>query len=389
MMLGTVLKTLSLIVFNGIMIVLVVMYGKIFCKYSYAFSFSLPLYGTVFFYVCFVCKYRRLNVFAPVHLQMRPQVLKILHRQALLNGFVWSANYVCLLSANSFVPGLFQVVINESNLVVVFLMSMFLMGNRYHKSQWFCFVLVLVGGLMPLAGSQTGEITIKWFLLYLLGAWAIGFANLITENVMRNLYVTTGREAPNDKISLIPETQFLTLTNFYGIFCVLALFWVPQLAQGGEWLGYFTRGMACLWTGQCNADDSKMCASHGHENDKMIGLLSMWLSSTFSFLSAGIAANIQRDRDVVYVTVALTLAPVLSMCLFMVQVSRFYDVPTNLELCANIVTFAGGFGYKVCSHMRSTRSAKSSTLTKIFKFEPPSDGLTHQFEPDVSTNEEA
>lgn len=242
---------------------------------------------------------------------------------------------------------------------------------------------------MPLAGSQTGEITIKWFLLYLLGAWAIGFANLITENVMRNLYVTTGQEAPNDKISLIPATQFLTLTNFYGIFCVLALFWVPQLAQGGEWLGYLTRGMACLWTGQCNADDSKTCASHGHENDKMIGLLSMWLSATFSFLSAVIAANIQRDRDVVYVTVALTLAPVLSMCLFIVQVSRFYDAPTNLELCANIVTFAGGFGYKVCSHMWSTRSAKSSTLTKIFKFEPPSDGLAHQFEPDVSTCEEA
>lgn len=236
---------------------------------------------------------------------------------------------------------------------------------------------------MPLFESSQshGGVKVQWFLLYVVGAWAIGFANSITENVMRNHHIKTG-DGEDDKRFIIPATQFLLLTNLYGILCVLALFWVNWMSEGAEFFSFWRNGMACLWTGHCPAEDSASCSGRLKDGGGLVfgdatdatAIVSMWISSSFSFCSALLAAHLQRRRDVVYVTIAITLAPVLSMVLFLVPIEGVYDPPSSLAVVANIVTLIGGIGYKIVSKLGDKTNPKKeqreTCLTKRFKFVP-------------------
>merc|ERR1719208_784672 len=101
---------------------------------------------------------------------------------------------------------------------MVFMISQLFLGNRYRRLQWLCFFIVIVGGALPVLESTNkgAHIQIQWFLLYLVGAWAIGFANTITENVMRNHYVNrvdaeSAAAETDNKLFLIPASQYLCM----------------------------------------------------------------------------------------------------------------------------------------------------------------------------------
>jgi len=369
---GGMLLSCVLILSNAAMLVLVVIFGKIFCKYGYSFSLTLPLYGVVFFYVVFVCCERSLNPFLALHPIRRREATWTMHRQSFANGFAWSMNYVFLLIANPFVPGLYQVVLNESNLVIVFVLSTLLLGNRHSLGQWAMFALLIIGGLLPIIGSQRqGGSTAYWYLMYLLGAWGIGIANTITENVLRNVRVESG---PESSVHLISVPQFLFLTNMYGILVVLAFFWVPMLAHGEQWASIVMEGMTCIWTGRCPEEDHYACPHHGDS----LGIGALWGSSTLSFICAFVAAAIQRKRDAVYVTVAYSLAPVFSMVIFMTPMlmGQFYEKPSGLEVLSNMVALFAGLSYKYLSHShhdQSLEAPRRTWLTAAFRLEPFTD----------------
>jgi len=138
-----------------------------------------------------------------------------MHKQAFATGLFWATNYVFLLLANPSVSGLYQVIFNELNLVLVFLVSLVFQGNRYTFFQIFALIALLVGGLIPLADDSNSESnSTGWYLMYLLGAWSIGLANTVTENILRNVYSLNGKK----KTFLVSVSQFLLLVNGYSIF---------------------------------------------------------------------------------------------------------------------------------------------------------------------------
>jgi len=98
----------------------------------------------------------------------------------------------------------------------------------------------------------------------------------------------------------------------------------------------------------------------------------MWISSTCSLTSALIAAAIQRKQDVVYVTVAYTLGPVVSMVIFMLQflMGDFYQAPTTIKVVANILTLGGGVMYKVLTSLYEAKPTQDTWLTSRFKLVP-------------------
>jgi len=330
---------------------MVVISGENICNYQYSFAWNLSLYGSLLYLITFFCCQGFKNPFIALYPDHKEQVTKDLHKQAFINGLLWCMNYVFLLLANPKTPSLYQVVFNELNLVVVFVASLIFQGNTYTFFQILALITLLVGGLIPLADSSSeGASAVGWYLMYVLGAWSIGIANTVTENVMRNIYLKRGSK----KQFLVSISQFLFLTNFYSIFQVLALLWVPYLAYGEDkWKDYWLHGMKCLWTGICDASDNAECA---HQNNRD-GIMYTWLSSTLSFICAFVAALMQRDYDVVYVTVAYAVAPVLSTVIFVGKkfMGDYYDAPTDIAIVATIVTLFAGLGYKVITWVTESR----------------------------------
>jgi len=274
----------------------------------------------------------------------------IIHKQSFINGLLWACNYVFLLLANPKTPSLYQVVFNELNLVVVFILSLTFQGNGYTIPQFFALIALFVGGLLPLVDATSdGGSSVGWYLMYIVGAWSIGVANLVTENVMRNVYFQDKAETP--KRFLVSISQFLFLTNLYSIAIVLALLWVPYLAYGADkWQDYTWNGMKCIWTGVCKAEDNAECE---HDN-YTIGVVHTWLSSTLSFICAYLAAYMQREKDVVYVSVAYAVAPVLSVTLFVIHplMGNYYEVPDNISITSCVITLVAGVGYKALTLYR-------------------------------------
>jgi len=344
-----------LVLSNSSMIVLVVVFGDVLCNYAFPFALSLSLWGSVLFYLIFTWQNRSLNIFSHGQAKARG----VLHWSSCLNGAFWSCNYVFLLVANPFVSGLYQTVINESTLVVVFTISYLLLGNRYRTQQWMAFGLLLLGSAIPLFNAQgAGGNSWGWLVLYGLGSWAIGFANVVTESVMRNASLD------------IDPAQYLCLTNLYSIPIVLGLSWVPRLAQGTIWSAYFLNGMGCLWAGDCPSDDIVCPKSQGYGPG--IGIIAMWTAATLSFVCAFIAAHIQRRRDVVYVTVAYTIAPVFSVLMFLCHfvMQRFYTEPTVVEVLTNVVTLGAGIWYKVATLYGGQLEPAGTWLTRKIRIAP-------------------
>jgi len=266
-------------------------------------------------------------------------------------------------------------------LALVVLLSLCLLGNRYSCRQWCCFVVVVLGGLMLIAErSLDGGGNMGWYLLYAIGAWAIGVANTVTENVMRNVYRQTQTDSTglsvelypgssSDREYLISASQYLCLTNVYSIVIVLALAWVPRIAFGTEWFGKFANGMQCLWTLSCNEDDLRVCE---HQDSALVGVAAAWIAAILSFISAYVAAVMQRRQDVVFVSVAYALAPVVSMAIFLNPwlMGEFYHPPTRIDILSNMVTLAGGLLFKYVTLLGDPLPPRTTRLTRMFKLEP-------------------
>jgi len=359
------LGSLGIFLANGIMTVLMVVFGGVFCDYSYAFSLSLSIYGAVFFYVLFVIQHRRWNPLVPLHAYRRKEVLGVLHRQGFCTGLSWCVNYTLLLLANPSVPGLLQLVLNSSGLVVVVLLSMLFLGNRYSSAQWLCVAAVTAGGLLAALDATGSDGQVIWALLYALGAWSIGLANLLTENVMRNVHRQCGC-IEEEREPLISVVQFLFVVKLYGIPGTLALFWIARAAQGPAWSRHLLGGLRCVWAGDCAG-----AACLGGDSEAA-GLLAMWIASTLSFVTVLVAAGVQRRRDAVYVGVAHALAPVLSMVVLMQRgiMGRFYTQPHASQILSNVVTLVGGVAYTAVTLMQEKRIPRTTCLSRAFKFEP-------------------
>jgi len=103
-------------------------------------------------------------------------------------------------------------------------------------------------------------------------------------------------------------------------------------------------GVKCLWIGDCNDADNASCDYHNNRD----GILYTWGASTLNFVCTFLAGWMQRDRDVVYVTVAYTLAPVLTTIIFVVKplMGDYYEAPSNLAVMATLITLIAGITYK-------------------------------------------
>lgn len=226
------------LVSNAIMVVMVVISGQTIPGYQFAFAWNLSLYGSIFFLICFFWFQGRTNPFKAI--SGNPEITRIMHKWAILNGLCWSSNYVMLLLANPLIPGIFQVVFNEMNIVLVVFLSLFLNGNSFNVAQFLTLIGLLIGGFLPLVNASIhGEVKrVVWYFIYLIGALAIGMANTVTENVMRNVYTKNSAAEGQSKQFLISTSQFLFLTNMYSGLIVLLLIPVAMWAysiDGLDW----------------------------------------------------------------------------------------------------------------------------------------------------------
>uniref|UniRef100_A0A7S4UD30 Uncharacterized protein n=1 Tax=Alexandrium monilatum TaxID=311494 RepID=A0A7S4UD30_9DINO len=225
------LSSLGILLANSAMTVLVVLFGASFCKYSYLFSLTLSIYGAVFFYVLFVILDQRWNPLVPLQDFQRREMFGVLHRQGALTGVAWSVNYVLVTAANPFVPGLLLLVLHSSGMAFLVFLSVLLLENSYCLAQWGCIALVCAGRSLAMLDESVDDRRGIWALVYGLGVWAVGVANLLTENVMRNVRrVCEGDEETRQP--LISVVQFLCVVKLYSIPATLALCWIPRAARG-------------------------------------------------------------------------------------------------------------------------------------------------------------
>jgi hypothetical protein len=400
------------------MIVMVVISGYNICNYQYSFAFNLAVYGTLFYGTIFLLQHKFRNPFLALIDYKKYEISKKINKYAIYNSIAWSITNVFLLIANPKTPDIYQVVFNELTIVLVVMLSVYLNGHTYTIVEYFSIFILLIGGLLPIINASIQHSNDKyWYIIYLIGAWTIGIANTITENVMKNLYIqrcnyvdieesstndmainqpvneSTGcfrmntvyqKNVPHDvqeenqKQYLVSVSQFLFLTNFYSIFLVAGLCIVPYLSQGDKTYHYWKNGMICLWTGICDPDDNTLCTSDiglPFSQNYEDGIKYTWMSSTFSFIGAYIAGVLQRKKDAVYVTVVYTMAPVLSVIIFSLHLlmGKYYIIPNNIKIMSSIITFIGASGYKIYNVLKEYRTnVKEYGLKSVswFKIKP-------------------
>uniref|UniRef100_A0A7S4Q6F0 EamA domain-containing protein n=1 Tax=Alexandrium monilatum TaxID=311494 RepID=A0A7S4Q6F0_9DINO len=373
------LSSLGILLANSAMTVLVVLFGASFCKYSYLFSLTLSIYGAVFFYVLFVILDQRWNPLVPLQDFQRREMFGVLHRQGALTGVAWSVNYVLVTAANPFVPGLLLLVLHSSGMAFLVFLSVLLLENSYCLAQWGCIALVCAGRSLAMLDESVDDRRGIWALVYGLGVWAVGVANLLTENVMRNVRrVCEGDEETRQP--LISVVQFLCVVKLYSIPATLALCWIPRAARGPARARYRADGMKCLWTGACAEADSASCAEPG---STVTGLVSMWIASTLSFVTVFLAAGVQRQRDAVYVGIAHALGPVLSMVVLIQRglMGIYYRQPQRIQVLSNVITLGGGVVYTAVTLLQEKRAPRTTCLSRSFRFEPLGEALDPCMDP--------
>ena len=89
-------------------------------------------------------------------------------------------------------------------------------------------------------------------------------------------------------------------------------------------------------------------------------------SSTLSFVCCQVAAMLQRERDVVYVTVAYTLAPAFSTIIFIMPfLGPYQESPEPLKVMSAIITLISAFLYQFATSFKDENCSVTQSKSKF------------------------
>lgn len=325
---------------NAIMIVVVVGAGTALPNYMYAFTLELPVFALVVFWVIFVieqmvARYRG-SPGAPSTLL---GVVNIFQRRGEWHvckfwisgvcGLCWALNYTFLLAANPFVKGALQVIINQLNIVMMFLMSRFFLVRNYSSTQSFIVLLIVVIGLVGLVAPSEGSGKAGWIITYAIGTVTIGMAMCWTDEGLA--FYTKEKQS----FSL---AQYYFYVNLYALVFSMMLFPVPLLASQDNFYKYTIDGIACLFGGSCATGG---CDPSRSPCNASIGVACIWGSSFFSFLGAyfsGALMHESRGNTAMLSQMGMMVGPFVSNMIFVCMPvgSLFHSEPTTLEWAINL-----------------------------------------------------
>jgi len=339
---------LVLVLSGAMMIDFIVIEGVIFCNYQYSFSISLSIYGCIFFGILFMIMNKRIN---PFRTQGDGHLNIFEFKIAGISGLAWAVNYVFLLMANPYTPGFYQTIFNELNIVLVAVGSYIFLARKYYSFQIVSIFFILIGGLIPLGEGVVGGTRndIIWYPLYMLGAGAIGVANIIAENAFQNL-----RDKQTGK-HLISTLQFYFATNCWALIFTLAFWFIPSAAYKTNFNEHTTKGLSCIlsfgvsqycdeyneYVVSCcdSIDDTGSCDT----NIPWLGILGIWLSSTLSFIAVIAGAGLAKIDGSMYMTIGYTVGPIIAGITFTIKpiLGVFYSSLSKWDIASFIVTFIG------------------------------------------------
>lgn len=125
--------------------------------------------------------------------------------------------------------------------------------------------------------------------------------------------------------------------------------------------------MSCLWLGRCSLEDNPT-RNPNTGTGWTLAILMTWGSSTLSFVCCQVAAMLQRERDVVYVTVAYTLAPAFSTIIFIMPfLGPYQESPEPLKVMSAIITLISAFLYQFATSFKDENCSVTQSKSKFRK----------------------
>ena len=343
--------TIGLFVTNTAMMLAIIFSGtgpakdEGFERYQYSFGFLLaPCTALVYYVVYSISNLNPIKIFTTWTLGYNPYSPRV----AAVPALAWALDYVFLTLANPYTPGILQVIFNQLNLPLVFLLSGFMVRD-FRKCHWLEYVgvvVVTVGGVLPVffisvQGDETPSSDIYpvvWYTLYIVGSLAIGVSGVFAEfivtlknqrdddaNVIDSMErvpfltdpqldyqeSTTQPTAPNYAFDIV---QFMFVANLYAWPLVASFIWVARLAYGKDaYVSNFVEGLKVLFT------------------QPLWGTLWIWVAIMMQITAKWFRPNLARTQNMAYATAIMSiLAPaVVTVILAIPQLVGPYYVAVN------------------------------------------------------------
>lgn len=279
-----ILHSVFLFVSGSATICFVVMSGKEYPHYQYAFALCLAVFAVLLsFIVDLVTRGRR-----AFHI---PRSI-FRWNCAPLIGLYWAINTVFMSVANPHTPGLVQVILHEINPVVVTLVTFIFYKKQYTWFQWIAILLVISGNLFPvfdpnMEGAEPSPIRPEvWYLFYTIGILPIPLVILRTEAVLKDV------ERETDPYSV---PQLYAVSSLFTVLGVIIMCWFSIVTDGSSiFFGDLIEGL------------TKILTFHD------VGAIWCWMVMILAVPTNLFTSYVMVQDDAIWATLILTFAPVVS-----------------------------------------------------------------------------
>ena len=188
-----------------------------------------------------------------------------------------------------------------------------------------------------------------WYLLFMFAILALGVSNIIAENAFQNL-----KDRKTGKY-LLSTLQYYFASSCWSLVFILAYWMIPSMEYGDKFTQYAFNGLQCFFSlgfsEYCAEDHPNVliCCDTLNENGSCdtnkpaLGIASVWLQIVLWPFCLVFAAGLAKLDGSMYVTLGLTLAPIIAGITFAIEpiVGVFYHPLKPLDILSFIITFIG------------------------------------------------
>ena len=320
---GIISNSIVLTLSNAAMILFVVMAGEEYPDYGYPFAVGLAIFSVIIYFLMYVLSCLYYNEQFSWNLFPNNQITNKDKFNIIFIGIFWGINYVFVLVSNPYVPGLIQIILNETNLIIIFLISKYWNKKDHNCFHGISVLIVLIGGIAHILGNaflsnneQSKKYSFLWEIAFFVGTVSIALANIITESVVQKF-----------------RTMNIFLLYFYlnlisVIVCGIFYFPVKYILTNTDEV--FIVGI------------TKIVTFEG------LGAFWSWGVWIFTVPSNVLTSRLSRIEDATFSTVMLSIAPGIS-AIFMSVKSIFQKYYKNIiwtDFASLILVVIGAILYK-------------------------------------------
>jgi hypothetical protein len=171
-------------------------------------------------------------------------------------GFLWSANYCYILTANTYIPNSFQIILVQMSLITTFFMNINLLNSSYSSNQK---LLILASIILNIFFTSEinltlglGE-TIYWYWVFFLNQTAAAVASILSEAFFKHQESIMPKDMSQAEKEFSKVMVLNCVTNFYsfiGMFLLMyinipidgtiskSMFFSSNLYDGNSWSYY-------------------------------------------------------------------------------------------------------------------------------------------------------